>query len=88
MTTSAAIISCAYCASPDTVKRGLRENKHGKVQLYLCRSCLRTFTPGAGKGKHHPVGVIIDAMSYYNLGFSLEQAWKKFMPGFKKTETQ
>lgn len=67
---------CVYCSSPDTVKRGWRENKRGKVQLYLCRSCLRTFTPGTAKGKHHPIGIIIDAMSYYNLGFSLEQSCK------------
>ena len=67
-------IACAYCASPDTVKRGWREKKREKVQLYLCRSCLRTFTPSAVKGKHYPFGAIIDAMSYYNLGFSLEQS--------------
>jgi len=69
-------ILCAYCSSPDTVKRGWREKKREKVQLYLCRSCLRTFTPRAVKGKHYPHVVIIDAMSYYNLGFSLEQACK------------
>ncbi len=67
---------CVYCASADTVRRGWREKKREKVQLYLCRSCLRTFTPKAVKGKHYPHAVIIDAMSYYNLGFSLEQACK------------
>ncbi|MBI2053205.1 MAG: hypothetical protein HYT41_00455, partial [Candidatus Sungbacteria bacterium] len=56
------------------MKRGWREKKREKVQLYLCRSCLRTFTPKEVKGKHYPHAVIIDAMSYYNLGFSLEQA--------------
>lgn len=66
--------ACVYCFSPDTVKRGWREKKHEKVQLYLCRSCLRAFTPAAVKGKHYPIGAIIDAMSYYNLGFSLEQS--------------
>jgi len=67
-------IICVYCASADTVKRGWREKKRERVQLYLCRSCLRTFTPATVKGKHYPHAVIIDAMSYYNLGFSLEQA--------------
>ena len=67
---------CAYCASPDTVKRGWREKKRERVQLWLCRSCLRAFTPKEVKGKHYPHRVIIDAMSYYNLGFSLEQACK------------
>lgn len=74
MSSIASAIPCAYCASSDTVKRGWREKKHEKVQLYLCRSCLRTFTPQEIKGKHYPHGVIIDAMSYYNLGFSMEQS--------------
>ena len=65
---------CVYCASADTVKRGWREKKREKVQMYLCRSCLRAFTPKEVKGKHYPHAVIIDAMSYYNLGFSFEQA--------------
>lgn len=69
-------IPCAYCNSLDTVRRGWREKKRERVQLYLCRSCLRTFTPSSVKGKHYPLAVIIDGMSYYNLGFSLEQSCK------------
>ncbi len=76
MSSSLPAISCVYCASKDTVKRGWRQKKREKVQLYVCRSCLRTFTPQMVKGKHYPHAVIIDAMSYYNLGFSLEQACK------------
>ena len=37
---------------------------------------MRTFTPCGVKGKHYPLGAIISAMSYYNLGFSLEQSCK------------
>ena len=69
-------IECVYCASAVVVKRGFRKKKHGRVQLYLCRSCMRAFTPQSVKGKHHAAGVIINAMSYYNLGFSLEQSCK------------
>ncbi|MBI2055829.1 MAG: IS1 family transposase [Candidatus Sungbacteria bacterium] len=38
--------SCPYCKSDNFVKRGVRENKHQQVQLYLCRNqdCGRTFT--------------------------------------------
>ena len=67
-------VPCIYCNSSNTVKRGWREKKHENVQLYLCRSCLRTFTPQNVKGKHYSLAVVIDAMSYYNLGFSLEQS--------------
>ncbi len=46
------------------------------VQLYLCKNeeCARTFTAQDVKGKHFPLNVVIEGMSYYNLGFSFEQS--------------
>ena len=69
-------LNCPYCSSTDFVKRGTRLKKSGKTQLYLCRACKRTFTPVWFKGRQHSWQVILDAMSYYNLGFSLEQVCK------------
>jgi len=69
-------LNCPYCYSTDFVKRGTRLKKSGKTQLYLCRACKRTFTPAWFKGRQHSWQVILDAMSYYNLGFSLEQVCK------------
>ena len=69
-------LQCPYCNSEDFVKRGTRLKKSGKTQLYLCRACKRTFTPVWFKGRQHGWQVILDAMSYYNLGFSLEQTGK------------
>jgi len=66
---------CPYCNSSDFVKRGTRQKKHEAVQLYLCRNaeCGRTFTAERVKGKRFPLAVIIEGISYYNLGLSLEQ---------------
>ncbi|MEI6280936.1 MAG: PD-(D/E)XK nuclease family protein [bacterium] len=66
---------CPYCQSKNFVKRGLRQNQYQSVQLYLCKNeeCGRTFTAQDVKGKHFPLNVVIEAMSYYNLGFSLEE---------------
>ncbi len=64
---------CPYCGSNNFVKRGTRQKKKEKVQLYLCSECRRTFTPFSVKGKRYSLPVIIDAISYYNLGFSFEQ---------------
>lgn len=64
---------CPYCNSEDFVKRGTRVKKTGKTQLYLCKSCNRTFTPSWTKGRQHSWQTILEAISYYNLGFSLEQ---------------
>ncbi len=67
---------CPYCSSRNFVKRGTRQKKREKVQLYICKQCGRTFTPFSLKGKHYPLNTILDAISYYNLGFSLEQVSK------------
>ncbi len=66
---------CPYCSSKNFVKRGLRQNQYQKVQLYLCKNeeCERTFTAQDVKGKHFPLNVVIEGISYYNLGFTLEQ---------------
>lgn len=66
---------CPYCLSTNFVKRGTRKNVNQIVQLYLCKNegCERTFTAQDIKGKHFPLHIIIESMSYYNLGFSLEE---------------
>ncbi|MFA4975064.1 MAG: PD-(D/E)XK nuclease family protein [Candidatus Paceibacterota bacterium] len=66
---------CPYCKSKNFVKRGTRQNQYQVVQLYLCKNeeCARTFTAQDVKGKHFPLNVVIEAMSYYNLGFSLAE---------------
>ncbi|PIR87573.1 MAG: hypothetical protein COU10_03945 [Candidatus Harrisonbacteria bacterium CG10_big_fil_rev_8_21_14_0_10_45_28] len=70
--------SCPYCESKDFVKRGIRKNKHQVIQLYLCRNitCGRTFTSSTIKGKQFPWVVVLDAISYYNLGYTFEQCSK------------
>jgi len=66
---------CPYCESKDFVKRGVRSNKHQAVQLYVCRNsaCGRTFTSRTIKGKQFPWPVVLDAISYHNLGYTFEQ---------------
>ena len=69
-------IICPYCSSKSFVKRGIRKKKFEVVQLYLCRNpeCARTFTAPTLKGKQFPLNVIIEAMSYYNLGFNFAES--------------
>src|SRR3989344_3509203 len=61
---------CPYCGSAEFVRRGFRQKKREKIQLYLCSSCQKTFTPYSTKGKRYPMEVVIDAISIYNLGYS------------------
>lgn len=65
--------ACPYCLSKNFVRRGFRQKKMEKVQLYLCLACHKTFTQHLTKGKHYPLPVMFDAISIYNLGYSLEQ---------------
>lgn len=70
-------IFCPICAGENFSKRGIRKNKQRVVQLYWCNDCQKTFTPGATRGKHYPMSLILDAMSLYNIGYSLEEAVKR-----------
>ena len=64
---------CSYCESKNTVRRGWRKTGRGDVQLFKCKDCSKTFTPSAVKGKHYPLPVVLDSISLYNLGYSLER---------------
>lgn len=79
---------CPYCNSADFVKRGIRQKKHEAVQLYLCRAenCGRTFTAERVKGKRFPLQVILEGISYYNLGLTLEQTCHILGEKFKEVE--
>ncbi len=69
---------CPYCNTADFVKRGVRKNKHQEVQLYLCKNyeCGKTFTSKTIKGKQYPWLAVLDAISYYNLGYTFENITK------------
>ena len=65
---------CPYCGSHVLTRRGSRRKKLEIVQLWRCASCKRTFTPGpeAIRNKTYPLRTVIDALSTYSLGYSLE----------------
>lgn len=66
------INACKYCKSESVVKCGLRKNKHGDLQKFLCKDCNRYFTINLGfeRMKHDPEG-ITTAMQLYFSGESL-----------------
>ncbi|MEK6887713.1 MAG: hypothetical protein AABX14_02080 [Candidatus Aenigmatarchaeota archaeon] len=65
---------CPYCSSKKIVKRGVRKKKLEEVQLYLCNDCDKSFTPQKIRGKTFPLRMIIDGMSSYNMGYTLEES--------------
>lgn len=64
---------CPYCLSQNFVKKGLRQKKREKVQMYLCKDCQKVFTQQITKGKHYPLPAVLQSLSLYHLGYSLEQ---------------
>jgi transposase-like protein len=69
--------ACQYCGSNDIVKDGVRHNKHGDLQIYLCRSCGHNFTINLGFERMRATPQIItSAMQLYFTGESLRNVQK------------
>ena len=53
------ITGCKFCKSETVVKCGLRKNKYGDLQKFLCRTCNKCFTINIGfeRMKHNPQGI-------------------------------
>ena len=68
--------ACPHCGSHVLTRRGTRRKKLEIVQLWRCASCKRTFTPGPTslRNKTYPLRTVLDALSTYSLGYSMEDA--------------
>ncbi len=60
-------------------RRARARRKIEIVQLWRCASCKRVFTPApaALRNKTYPLKVVLDAITLYDLGYSLEQTADK-----------
>lgn len=65
---------CQICGSNKVVKDGIRHNKHGDIQIYLCRNCGKHFTINLGfeRMKSTPQ-IITSALQLYFSGASLRR---------------
>jgi transposase-like protein len=70
---------CPSCSSRNIAPKGSRAKKLETIRLYRCKSCNRTFTPGprALRYKTYPLHEILDALSTYNRGHSLEETSRR-----------
>jgi len=78
---------CPYCYSPNIRPKGRRLKKLESVRLYICRACKRRFTPGPRgvRNKTYPLGEILDALTSYNRGYSLEEAARRLSSRYGHT---
>lgn len=70
-------VKCRFCGSKNVIKRGFRKTKYQKKQLYKCKECGKTFTPEKIKGRTYPLKYIINAISFYDQGFTLKETRNK-----------
>jgi transposase-like protein len=66
--------ACPYCGGQRIIRKGVRRNKYGDVQLFYCHYCQKKFTPLVTKHKSFPLRVILDALTLYNRLYTLEAA--------------
>jgi transposase-like protein len=70
---------CKYCGSENIEKHGIRHNKNGMKQRYLCRECNKRFVvnDGFSKMKYDPE-IITQALDLYFKGLSLRKVKDHF----------
>jgi len=66
------VSTCVFCHSPHIKKFGVRKNKSGNIQRFVCADCNKTFSVNIGfeRMKHSPQA-ITSAMQLYFSGESL-----------------
>ena len=62
---------CPKCRFKSTTRRGKRRNRLRTLQLFQCPECLHRFTGEPGKNRTYPLKLILDAISTFNLGYSI-----------------
>jgi putative transposase len=72
-----AISNCIFCHSSNIKKFGIRKNKSGSIQRFLCDDCGKTFSVNIGfeRMKHNPQA-ITSAIQLYFSGESLRNTMK------------
>jgi putative transposase len=71
------ISTCVYCHSANIKKFGVRHNKSGDIQRFLCVNCNKTFSVNIGfeRMKHNPKAITA-AMQLYFSGESLRNTMR------------
>lgn len=77
--TSERYMKCPYCNRKNVIKYG----RSGSKQAYYCKKCKRKFTKQRLKHKMYPPQVVTNAITYYNLGNTLEESAKIVNRKFK-----
>jgi transposase-like protein len=70
---------CPYCESKYVIRYGRYKNK----QIYLCKNCGKKYSDFKLKNKTYEPQVMIEAISFYNLGNTIDETVKYINKKFK-----
>jgi len=70
---------CPHCNSKRLIKKGTRKKKLEDVPIFRCRACGRSFTVGPRtiRNKTYPLPEILEALTLYDRGNTLEATAEK-----------
>ena len=64
---------CPLCSSSEhAIRSGTRKAKYGTTQIYYCKSCHKYFTTRKIPHTHYKPKIILQATTYYNLGYTID----------------
>lgn len=70
---------CKYCDSGRIVKKGIRKNKSGNLQIYKCKDCKRRFTMNCGfESRRFADSIITNSLETYYSGMSVRDVSRQY----------
>jgi len=76
-------MKCPKCNGTQVIKKGIRKTRYKQEQMYYCKTCKKRFIPRKLKDKTYPANVVITAINYYNLGYTIEETSRLINRRFK-----
>src|SRR3989344_817816 len=67
---------CVYCRKKNVIKKGRQKIRFGFKQVFYCKDCKRRFIDEGLSNKMYSTKIIVNSLSYYNLGNTLEETAK------------
>ena len=68
------LMNCPYCnKSTNIIRSGTRSTQQGPKQQFYCKTCKKYFRDTKLPSQHHTPTIILNAISTYNLGYTIKQ---------------
>jgi transposase-like protein len=75
---------CPNCNSKrNVIRSGIRHGKHKYTQRYQCKKCIKIFTTEPLINTHYQTPIILQALTHFNLGNTMQQTQKSIQRRYK-----